>query len=156
MSELPTPFQIYHLWCRELWHFHTQPGGGGCRAGSRFLAIPHTQPLSARGVCEGWRVCQAGLDIHSGRMLFTIISAAWINAVSVMWLDCIAEMNLPSAPTASNTSAASFVCLFWAYRAKRRTICFLCPHTFADTKPITKLSLKWSHLLTMMRSEPFR
>lgn len=25
-SALPTPFQIYHLWCRELWHFHTTWG----------------------------------------------------------------------------------------------------------------------------------
>lgn len=26
MSPLPTPFQIYHLWCRKQWHFHTSWG----------------------------------------------------------------------------------------------------------------------------------
>lgn len=28
MRELPTPFQIYHLWCSELWHFHKTLGDG--------------------------------------------------------------------------------------------------------------------------------
>lgn len=71
MSALPTSFQIYHLWCRERWHFHTTCGveRGGGRGGRADSLVFLTQSLSQSGLTQWlwWWVKVEGANVDQDK-----------------------------------------------------------------------------------------
>ena len=114
MSELPTPFQIYHLWCRELWHFHTTWGvelvlwysshtAFVCPRCLWRVKVERANAGQVQAPEESWCVRQGWAGVMSGlqgnrAVRLHILSACrteeisfstWIYLKWVMWLDYI-------------------------------------------------------------------